>query len=227
MKNRIILSLLAVSYFWGAAPALVSQIASATEGPVSVAWQLHIDDPSFDFSALRILVHYRTGKYHNSTTLPPVTPDVEGRFTATIPSGNWVSVEVGTSDPTVQSHGIDSYTMYENIRQTVLREEWYLEPGPTRNVERVLRLGRGSAYRICVPTPLKSGYLRLHRRLKGITEGIELQIEFNDPKSLAGAWVGGLAPANWTVRYLEANGEVVSSQDVQLSRGERSGPECP
>ncbi len=50
---------------------------------------------------------------------------------------------------------------------------------------------------------------------------------FSDPNGLGGAKVGGLAPGNWIVKYLDDDDTLVLSQEVQLNKAEESGPECP
>jgi hypothetical protein len=212
------------------ASSLPSQEGPVMTAPVVIAWQIQIDDPtSFDFSNLKVDIQFRFGKYHGWNELPLITPDSNGRFVTTIPAGQWVSVEVGTDDPTVswetgKPKRPDSYEMREDIRQTVFRDEIYVKPGPARAIQRVLQLHRGAAFTICIPPSMNSGSIQYYLRSKA-AKGRNV-ISFTDPHVVMGNKVGGLMPGRWIVKYYDDRDAVILSQELDLHRGEVLNPAC-
>ena len=88
----------------GTTAYLLSQTEEANhQAPVTITWRVQLDhSQGFDFSTLGALILYRQAKGRAWVSLPPVTADGTGAFTSTVPAGNWVSLEVDTSDPTIR-----------------------------------------------------------------------------------------------------------------------------
>jgi hypothetical protein len=209
---------------------LPSQNGSAPASPVVLAWQIRVDDSTaFDFNSLKVDIQYRAGKYYAWNEIQLITPDRDGRFVTTLPSGNWVSIHVTTDDPTIawetgQPKHPDSYTMREGVSPTVFREEIYVEPGPPRTVQKVLQLHRGAAFTLCIPPTMNSGLIRFYPHSR-TDKGVDF-LSFSDPQGLKGAKVGGLMPSRLIVEFVNEGGVVVLLQELDLRRGELLNPEC-
>src|SRR6266436_979093 len=141
MKTITALTILLLLVF-SVDPAALPQESTDQGNAVMVAWQVNIDNQrDFDFGRLRVLIQYRPGKGYAWTALPLTKPDSTGRFVATVPAGNYLSLQIGTEDPTVRrtlvkSTAANNYVVSEGIPPTIFEQEMYIAPGPTREMER-------------------------------------------------------------------------------------------
>lgn len=232
MIRRILLSItVAISgclcLVESSATAALNQQASL----VVISWQIHLDDATnFDFTRLSVSIQRRPGKYHAWSSVGSFVPNKEGRFVTTVPAGSYLSVDVVTSDPTVQrstrtADDVEFYRLEKDKNETVMLEEFYVPGDSPERIERRLELQRGSAFSVCVPNGLKSGSIQLHRQSKPPKEGINVW-SFSDSATIQDSVVAGLEPGPWRVLYVGDNDVIFRSEEFDLRRGEVLRPQC-
>lgn len=198
---------------------------------VTINGQVELDDAeNFDFRRLSVFVQHRASKKHAWTIDGSVIPNEDGRFNFQVPAANWVSVEVTTTDPTVRyssesTDDVGFYRFKNGSRETVMLREVYVSEDSPPQLAQTLELYRGAAFSVCIPNGMKSGSIQFHKQWQEYEKGI-LMASFADSENLRGAIIGGVAPGQWEVLYLDENDKIRSSQLLDLRRGQIMKVEC-
>lgn len=208
-------------------------LAASSQQPSSVviSWQVRLDDTTnFDFTRLSVSLQRRPGKPHAWTMVGSFTPDKDGRFVASVPAGSWLSVDVTTSDPTVQRStdspdDVDFYELEKNKTETIMRQEFYVPADSPERIERALELQRGAAFSVCVPDGLKSGSIQFYKESQAHEDKVSV-VSFIDVKTVYGSVIGGLENGKWRVMYIGDNDIIFRSEELDLRRGEVLHPKC-
>lgn len=145
-----------------------------------------------------MFVQHRQGKNHAWTTDGSFTPGEDGSFAIPVQAGNWVSLEVTTTDPTVRyspksADDVGFYRLNNGSRESVMLREFYVSDDSASQMEQTIELHRGAAFSVCIPEGMKSGSIQFHKQWKPFEKGI-LTASFADPENLRGALIGGLSP---------------------------------
>jgi hypothetical protein len=198
---------------------------------VTISWQIRLDNPQgFDFSNLGVLIQYQPAKGRAWIPLPMITPDSTGTFTSTLPKGNLISLEVGTSDPTIRevtdkTEPFRPYELGEIETHTVLHQEFHVPVESLGPIHKVVQLKRGAAFRLCIPLPIKTG--RIIFRLRGDkSKRVNAIFLFKDSSNFHDHTVAGLTPGDWIVKYLDEDDAVRLSQEFKLREGEILDAAC-
>jgi hypothetical protein len=198
---------------------------------VAIDWRIHLDDATnFDFTRLTVSIQRRAGKYHPWIVVGSFVPDKTGRFTASVPAGSWVSIDVTTSDATVQRANnarddVEFYELEAKKSESIMLEEFNVAGDSVERIERTLNFHRGAAFSVCVPNGLKRGSLLFYDKSTRSRDAISVWW-FADSDSIRHSTVGGLHAGRWMVYYIGDDDAIFRSEELALRRGEVLRPKC-
>ena len=201
---------------------------------VTIDGQVRLDNAAnFDFRRLSMFIQHRLGKGHSWTIDGSVAPDESGRFVTTVPAGNWISIEVTTTDPTIR-HGADApgnegvgfYELEKKQKETVLLKEFYIPAGPSAEIEQTIELYRGAAFSTCIPPEMKSGSMQFYLQSEKHRYRTSV-VDFAESDRLRESFIGGLAAGQWEVLYVDDNNQIRKSQQLDLRSGQTMDLKCP
>jgi hypothetical protein len=149
-----------------------------------------------------------------------------------VPAGNWISIEVTTTDPTIR-HAADApgnedvgfYELEKKQKETVLLKEFYIPAGSSAEIEQTIELYRGAAFSVCVPQGMKSGSMQFYLQSEKYRYRTSV-FDFADSERLRESFIGGLAEGQWEVLYVDDNNQIRKSQQLDLRSGQTIDLKC-
>jgi hypothetical protein len=198
---------------------------------VVINGQIHLDDVSkFNFGRLSVFIQHSKQKNGPWSSIGPIVPDEKGAFITSVPAESWVTIDVNTSDPTIQllldpTDNFGFYSLRRGEKVTVFYQRLQTPSSSTDKVEWKVELQRGAALSICMLDKMKSGAIYF-RNLDGKNADVIHMVSFTDLTTLKGGFIGGLIPGNYEVMYIDDNDVKWMVQKVSLSRGEVSHVKC-
>jgi hypothetical protein len=203
---------------------------------VSINGQIRLDDPqNFDFKQLSVFTQHQPGKSHGLIVDGSFTPDENGRFVITVPAGSRVFMEVTTADPTIidsgetpdtpNRRGASFYSVKKGEEQTLLFKDFYVPDYSSSEMELTIQLYRGAAFSVCLPDGMTSGSIQF-RPESGRQRNRMSVIEFSGSETVRESLVGGLSPGRWRVFYVDDNGQILKTQQLDLRRGQILREKC-
>ncbi|HEU4511015.1 MAG TPA: hypothetical protein VFR78_22480 [Pyrinomonadaceae bacterium] len=227
MSSMFVIAILLVAVSFPQSPS-----NNAPAAVVTMNGQIRLDNvENFDFRRLSIFMQHRPGKYYSWTTDGSFTPDESGRFVIRVPAGNWISMEVTTTDPTIRhsrdapgNEDVGFYKLEKEKKQTVLLKEFYV-PSDSSGIEQAIELYRGAAFSVCVPDGVKSGSIQFYHESEKYQNRTSV-VTFSDSERLRESLIGGLAAGQWDIRYVDDKDQIRGSQVLELRSGQTMNVKC-
>ena len=193
--------------------------------------RIYLDDVSeFNFERLSVFIQHSNQKNGPWLPIGPIVPDKKGAFIITVPAGSYVTIDVNTSDPTIQLlrdpvDKFDFYSLRNNERVMVFHQHFRAPSSSVDKMEWKVELQRGAAFSICMFDKMKSGAIYFRNLDNKDEDGINM-LSFTDLSGLKGGLIGGLIPGTYEVTYIDDNDVKWMVQQIRLSRGETSYLKC-
>jgi hypothetical protein len=198
---------------------------------VVIDGRVYLDDVSeFNFDKLSVFIQHSKHKKGPWISIGPIALDEKGAFNASVPAGSWVTIDVNTSDPTVQllrnpTDKFDFYSLRKNEKVMVFHQRFQAPNSSAEKMEWKVDLKRGAAFSICMFDTMKSGAIYFRNLDNKNEDGINM-LSFTNLTELKDGLIGGLIPGNYEVMYIDDNDVKRMVQQIMLSRGEISDVKC-
>ncbi len=198
---------------------------------IVVNGQIYLDDVSgFNFERLSLFIQYSKQKNGPWSSIGPIVPNEKGAFIISVPAESWMTIDVNTSDPTIQllldpTDNFGFYSLRSGEKVTVFYQHLQTPSSSTDKVEWKVELQRGAAFSICMLDKMKSGAIYF-RNLDGRNADVNHVVSFTDLATLKGGFIGGLIPGNYEIMYIDDNDVKRMVQIINLGRGEVSYVKC-
>lgn len=201
-----------------------SALAQATR-TTTINGRVQLDSTqNFNFSSLAIGVHYTVDERTRRQADIFITPDRDGKFSASVPVNRRIEIIVESSDPTVR-HATASENRHDFYRlgpvewEMVNRTEFTVPPDAPEQIERIIELHRGAAFVLDVPSQLKRGAVYFRKSSWGSNAWTNV-ILFYEGNAIHHDVIGGLEAGEWLVTYYNGNDRKLKTRKLNLSNGQ-------